>query len=166
MFEQYGPRVPAVVISPWIPKNVIDHRLYDHSSIPATLEKLFGIEPMTGRDRVANPVLPLLSLDAARDDTLTTLPSPPSSPGTDLLAMVVAPSLNYTQLTPSRPHDSVNDGSLPVIIQAAMRQDIELSPPEQRKTIIAKVAALKSRSDAAAYLAGVSAKRSAAAIEP
>ena len=25
-FEQYGPRVPAVVISPWIPKNVVDHR--------------------------------------------------------------------------------------------------------------------------------------------
>src|SRR4029077_20287583 len=32
-FEQYGPRVPAVVISPRIPQNLIDHRLYDHSSI-------------------------------------------------------------------------------------------------------------------------------------
>ena len=50
-FEQYGPRVPAVVISPWIPKNIVDHRLYDHSSIPATIEKLFGLDPMTARDR-------------------------------------------------------------------------------------------------------------------
>jgi phospholipase C len=165
-FEQYGPRVPAVVISPWIPKNVVDHRLYDHSSIPATLEKLFGIDPMTERDRAANPVLSLLSLDAARDDPPATLPSPASAPGIDMLAMVTTPSVSYTQAAPSRPSDSVNDGSLPVIIQAAMRLDIELSPPEQRDAIIAKVAALKSRSDAAAYLAGVSAKRDAVAIEP
>jgi hypothetical protein len=43
-----------------------------------------------------------------------------------------------------------------------MRQDIELSPPEQRDTIIAKVATIKTRSDAAAYLASVAAKRTAA----
>jgi hypothetical protein len=56
----------------------------------------------------------------------------------------------------------VNDGSLPVILHAAMRQDIELSSPEERNRIIAKVAALKTRSDAAAYLGGVAAKRNAA----
>ncbi len=43
-----------------------------------------------------------------------------------------------------------------------MRQDIELSSPEERNRVIAKVAALKTRSDAAAYLAGVAAKRNAA----
>jgi phospholipase C len=75
--------------------------------------------------------------------------------------MSIAPSAAYAQLTPSRPSESVNDGSLPVVIHAAMRQDIELSPPEQRETIIAKVATIKTRSDAAAYLASVSAKRSA-----
>jgi len=161
-FEQYGPRVPAVVISPWIPKNVIDHRLYDHSSIPATLEKLFGMDPLTERDRAANALLPLLSLDAARADTPTSLPSPVGSPASEMLSMTIAPSADYSQLVPSRPYDSVNDGSLPVIIHAAMRQDIELSPPEDRDRIIAKVASLKTRSDAAAYLAAVSTKRTAA----
>ena len=161
-FEQYGPRVPAVVISPWIPKNVVDHRLYDHSSIPATLEKLFGMDPLTERDRAANPLLPLLSLDAARDDTPTTLPSVAGLAAGEILAMATASSTSYSQLTPARPNDSVNDGNLPVVIQAAMRQDIELSKPEERDTIIAKVAALKTRSEAAAYLAGVSAKRRAA----
>jgi phospholipase C len=160
-FEQYGPRVPAVVISPWIPKNVVDHRLYDHSSIPATLEELFGLASMTARDSAANTVLPLLSLAAPRTDAPTTLPAPASSPAAGMLSMAIAPSAAYTQLTPSRPNDSVNDGSLPVVIHAAMRQDIELSPPEQRDTIIAKVATIKTRSDAAAYLAGVAAKRSA-----
>jgi phospholipase C len=161
-FERYGPRVPAVVISPWIPKNVVDHRLYDHSSIPATLEKLFGMNPLTARDLAANSVLPLLSLDAARDDTPSSLPLPASVPGREMLPMAIAPSETYAHLAPSRPHDSVNDGSLPVILQAAMRQDIELSPPEVRNRIIAKVAALKTRSDAATYLAGVSSKRNAA----
>jgi phospholipase C len=161
-FEQYGPRVPAVVISPWLPRNVIDHHLYDHSSIPATLEKLFGIDPLTERDRAANSVLPLLSLDAARDDAPTTLPSPASVPGGEVLSMVIAPSASHAPSVPSRPDESVNEGNLPVILQAAMRQDIELSPPEERNDIIAKVAALKTRLDAAAYLAGVASKRNAA----
>jgi phospholipase C len=157
-FEQYGPRVPAIVISPWIPKNVVDHRLYDHSSIPATIEKLFGIDPLTDRDRAANSVLPLLSLGAARDDTPTALPSPADLPGSEMLSMVIAPSASYAQSIASRPHDSVNDGNLPVILQSAMRQDIELSPPQERNSIIARVAGLKTRSDAAAYLVEVSAK--------
>jgi phospholipase C len=158
-FEQYGPRVPAVIISPWISKNTVDHRLYDHASIPATLEKLFGMDPLTERDRAANTLLPLLSLDAARDDTPATLPSPAISAASPMLAMAIAPSASYSQLTPSRPRESVNDGSLPVIIQAAMRQDMELSPPGDRGKIIARVAALKTRKDAAAYLAEVSAKK-------
>jgi phospholipase C len=161
-FERYGPRVPAVVISPWIPKNVVDHRVYDHSSVPATLEKLFGMDPLTERDRAADSLLPLFSLSAARDDTPTTLPSPASFAPSEMLSTAMVPSASYSRSAPSRPHESVNDGSLPVVIQAAMRQDIELSPPEERDRIIAKVAALKTRSDAAAYLAGVSAKRSAA----
>jgi phospholipase C len=160
-FDQYGPRVPAVIISPWIPRNTIDHRLYDHSSIPATLEKLFGMDPMTARDAAANTVLPLLSLDAARTDTPATLPSPPSSPASPMLAPMAA-AASYTLPNPTRPKDGVNDGNLPVIIQAAMRQDMELSPPTQRNVIIAKVAALKTRADAAAYLAEVAAKKNAA----
>jgi phospholipase C len=161
-FEQYGPRVPAVVISPWVTQNVVDHRLYDHSSIPKTIEKLFGIDALTDRDRAAKSVLSFLSLYAAHADTPTTLRSPANGQGDEMLSMAIAPSATYTHLAPSRPHDSVNDGNLPVILQAAMRQDIELSPPGERDSIIAQVATLKTRSDAAAYLAEVSTKRNAA----
>lgn len=157
-FQQYGPRVPAVIISPWIPKNIVDHRLYDHSSVPATLEQLFGMEPLTARDKAANTLLPLFSLDAPRTDTPATLPSPAEG----MVSMAVSPAENYSQ-APSRPDDPVNEGNLPVVIGAAMRQDLELSPPAERDKIMAKVAALKTRSDAAAYLAEVSAKRSGAA---
>lgn len=61
-FEQYGPRVPAVVVSPLIPQNTIDHRLYDHASIPAMIETVFGLSPLTARDRQANSPHQLLSL--------------------------------------------------------------------------------------------------------
>jgi phospholipase C len=161
-FERYGPRVPAIVISPWIPKNRVDHRLYDHSSIPATVEQRFGIDALTERDRAANSVLSLLSLDAAREDAPATLPSPANPPGSEMLPRVSVPAASYARSTVSRPDDSVNDGNLPVILQAAMRQDIELSPPGERDNIIARVAALKTRSDAATYLASVAAKRNAA----
>ena len=67
---------------------------------------------------------------------------------------------------PSRPRDSVNDGSLPVIVQAAMRQDMELSNPGDRSQIIARVASLKTRADAAAYFAEVVAKRRSSTQHP
>jgi phospholipase C len=65
-FGQYGPRVPAVVVSPRIPPNLIDHRTYDHASIPATVEKIFAIPPLTQRDRRALDVTSLISLPGPR----------------------------------------------------------------------------------------------------
>ena len=55
-FEQLGVRVPAVVVSPSIPQNRIDHQLYDHASIPATLQQLFGIPALTNRDAAAHDI--------------------------------------------------------------------------------------------------------------
>jgi hypothetical protein len=101
-----------------------------------------------------------------RDDTRAILPSPATSTDGGMPSVAILPSTSYFQLTPSRPNDSVNEGSLPVVIQAAMRQDIELSWPGERDRIIAKVATLKTRSDAATYLAGVAAKLSAVSDHP
>ena len=78
-FKQLGVRVPAVIVSPLIPKGTIDHNAYDHSSVPATVERCFGLSPLTRRDAVANDVLHLLSLAAPRTDTPATLPNPAQS---------------------------------------------------------------------------------------
>ena len=40
-FDQLGPRVPAIIVSPRIPRNLIDHRTYEHSSVVSTLVRLF-----------------------------------------------------------------------------------------------------------------------------
>jgi phospholipase C len=132
-FAQYGPRVPALVMSPLIPKSLIDHRLYDHTSIPATLESIFGLNPLTERDKAAKSLDKLVTLAAIRD-TPRTLPDPAVAvPGWD------------------KPAD---DGNVPGIIQAALRQHLE-SVPQNREAIIARVKAIKTRSDAKQYLEDV-----------
>ena len=66
-FDVYGVRVPAIVVSPWVARGCIDHTLYDHSSVLATLARLFKLKPLTDRDRHANDLLPLLT-DTCRTD--------------------------------------------------------------------------------------------------
>ncbi|CAB3768166.1 alkaline phosphatase family protein [Paraburkholderia humisilvae] len=66
-FDVYGVRVPAIVVSPWVARGVVDHTVYDHSSVLATLERLFDIAPLTERDRRANDLLPLLTATCRTD---------------------------------------------------------------------------------------------------
>jgi phospholipase C len=151
-FEQYGPRVPGIVISPLIPRNLIDHRLYDHSSIPATIEEIFGLSTMTNRDGAANRLTALATLAAPRPDAPATLPSPADS-GAGLahaLAMFQTPAAEA--LSVSRPADTVNQGSLPAILQSALHQDLAVSPPEQRAAILKRAGSIKTREQARAYM--------------
>ncbi len=56
-FSMLGPRVPALLISPRIPRGTIDtDTTYDHASIVSTARALFAPrqEPLTNRDRDAN----------------------------------------------------------------------------------------------------------------
>ena len=89
-FDRLGVRVPAVVISPRIPKNVVDGTIYDHSSLLATVEAIFGLKPLTRRDAAATNLLNLLSLSTSRTDAPTDIGQPAVSgitcdddPGTD-----------------------------------------------------------------------------------
>jgi phospholipase C len=75
-FKQLGVRVPAIIISPLIPRGTIDHTEYDHTSVLATLEHIFGLQALTARDLHANPLNHLLSLATPRSDAPLTLPDP------------------------------------------------------------------------------------------
>jgi phospholipase C len=45
-FDRLGVRVPAILISPWVPKNTVVDRVFDHASIPATINQFFiGNDP-------------------------------------------------------------------------------------------------------------------------
>jgi len=80
-FDRLGVRVPAILISPWIPRNTVVDRVFDHASIPATLTKVFRIGGAAQSPREINadvfiepnaaPVdaaRNLLSLDTMRND--------------------------------------------------------------------------------------------------
>jgi hypothetical protein len=81
-FDRLGVRVPAVLVSPWIPRGTVVNRVFDHASIPATVTKFFLGDYAAARSpRELNadvfiepnvaPVDPnrnLLSLGVMRDD--------------------------------------------------------------------------------------------------
>ena len=66
-FSVYGVRVPAIVASPWIARGKVDHTLYDHGSVLATIEKLFDVQPLTDRERKANDLLSLIGAQCRTD---------------------------------------------------------------------------------------------------
>ncbi len=163
-FQQYGPRVPAVAISPLIPRNLIDHRLYDHASIPATLEACFGLNPMTQRDARANNLTRLLSLPSPRGDAPKVLPAPAQSGLTgcdpvsfDRRVAAAAPAdKEVAQVT--RPLDSIDEKNLPGFLFVVLRSDLALSPRAERPAIMARFSAIKTRADMATYVSEVRAK--------
>jgi phospholipase C len=80
-FDRLGVRVPAILISPWIPKGTVVDRVFDHASIPATVTKFFlgDYEPRSPRETSADvfiepssgavdPGRNLLSLGTMRTD--------------------------------------------------------------------------------------------------
>jgi len=152
-FTHFGPRVPAVVISPLVPRNLIDHRIYDHSSIPATIERTFKLPALTRRDAVANGLNALVTLKTARTDTPVTLPSPAVEAMTRLMAHPVVGAHPV-----ARPEASVNEGNLPAILASAMRRDILTAKPEQRQAIIARVKSIQTRGEARQYMKEVKEK--------
>ena len=89
-FDSLGVRVPMIAISPWIKKGLVYHRPqhgpfptseFEHSSIPATIKKLFNLPHfLTKRDAWAGTLDELWTGDNAlneiRDDCPRFLPRP------------------------------------------------------------------------------------------
>ncbi len=68
-FQRLGVRVPAIIVSPWVARGRVDHTLYDHTSVAATVKALFGLPRfLTKRDAVANCFDHLLDLAKPRTD--------------------------------------------------------------------------------------------------
>lgn len=76
-FGQLGFRVPSVVLSPWSRRGFVSSTLYEHSSVPAFIEWLFGLEPLTIRDAQANYFLDTFDVDRIRRNDPRPMPSLP-----------------------------------------------------------------------------------------
>lgn len=146
-FQQYGVRVPAIVVSAYTP-HTIDHTLYDHSSIPATLETMYKMTPLTQRDGKANNITSLASLKTARTDTPATLPNVAK------LTTEEEAALRAAQPVPDM-LASVDSGNLPGFLQVVAKAEIERQAPENlaaRAAIMARFATIKTRADAKVYI--------------
>jgi phospholipase C len=80
-FARSGYRVPAILVSPWVEPGSVYNDEYRHTSLIATLRKVWGLgEAFTQRDASARTFDHLLSRDTPRDPKdwtrLTALPVP------------------------------------------------------------------------------------------
>jgi phospholipase C len=80
-FDRSGYRVPAILVSPWIPQGSVFNDEYRHTSLIATLRKVWNLgEPLTQRDASARTFDNLFTLDKSRNPetwaTITALPVP------------------------------------------------------------------------------------------
>jgi len=57
-----GPRVPALVISPWARRGFIEHRTLEFSSVLRTIEEVFGLRTLGPRDSHGTDMLDTLNL--------------------------------------------------------------------------------------------------------
>lgn len=86
-----GPRIPAVLVSARMTRSGVDHTQYDTTSILATLNKAFGLAPLSARDASVNPLDNAIltgGLPVPPDPTPTPppAPTPPPTPNAPTLA--------------------------------------------------------------------------------
>jgi len=150
-FTKYGVRVPALIISPYTTGGVVDSTTYDHTSVLATLEFLFGLDPLTDRDKKANTFEHLISA-TPNLNTSTRLPRP------------AVPAARRPTLTPqqraAREAEPVPDGStLSGFLGLALKADSKLSrTKEERMAAVAKFKSIRTRGEARYYLREVMAR--------
>lgn len=154
LFDQLGVRVPAVIISPWIQPQV-DHTVYDHTSVLRTVEKLYGLNPLTERDKKANDVLHLVG-DVLRTNCPTQLSRPAPEPVRPPITAAQQMVLDQQPLPPAGNHYG--------FLAIAVKTDMELAEgnPAEQAAILAKAQAIKTRGEARAYLQSVVKKVDAA----
>src|SRR5262245_59952938 len=80
-FDQYGVRVPAVVVSPYAKSHFVSHVVHDHTSILRFIEYRFGMPSLTARDAAADPMLEFFDFSAPTFATLPSLPAAVIDPG-------------------------------------------------------------------------------------
>lgn len=58
VIDRWGPgtRIPAIIISPFAKKGYVDHTQYETVSILSFIEKRWDLQPLTDRDKNANPL--------------------------------------------------------------------------------------------------------------
>ncbi len=125
-FNRLGCRVPAVLVSPWLAAGHVENRRLQHTSVLATVRKMWGLrpQPLTAREGQAASFDDLfLTLSQPRQDCPTKLERP-ALPATSLSAALDQP-LSPVQLevfAQVNHLDGHEDSGKPAPIPATQRQ--------------------------------------------
>jgi phospholipase C len=62
-YSNYGPRVPAIIVSPYSRPGGVTNETHDHTSVLATIESKWNLPALTNRDANAATVMDFLDLN-------------------------------------------------------------------------------------------------------
>ena len=80
-YDMYGPRVPAIVVSPYSKPGGVTNVVHDHTSVLATIEAKWNLPALTLRDANAADVMDFLDPSDAALLHPPFIASPPRPPG-------------------------------------------------------------------------------------
>jgi phospholipase C len=99
-FGWFGVRVPAVIVSPYVRAGSVirppGSTPFDHTSIIATLRKMFGFAPLTARDAAAPDLLAAVGGEPANDGPVSII-APAVAPAPEQVARAAAKPPNSMQ---------------------------------------------------------------------
>jgi phospholipase C len=154
-FQRLGVRVPAVLVSPFIPRGTIIHdKVFDHTSVIATARKLFIPEWerffLTERDRHAETFEDCVTLANPRTDKVK---FPKQAPEPKSPAMMAVASIAEAESAPeAREPKELNDFQQAMVVQAWLAES-KLVPAHP--TTSTPVSSITDEHLAANYLAAV-----------
>ncbi len=150
-FSVLGVRVPAVIVSPQI-ANLIDHTLYDHTTILKTVEDLFGLPNLTQRDLNANSLRQLIT-GIPRADCIGPVDMPAGPPQ-------AARQISQEEMDANDAAPLPESGNLHGFLQMAAAAELELSGggEEAKNAIAFKLQSIKTQGDAKLYMGSVAQK--------
>jgi phospholipase C len=79
IFNQFGMRVPLMVVSPWTGPNMVSHIPRDHTSILKLIETRFSLPPLTSRDAAADNMSEFFNFSSPPYMTPPTLATQPTN---------------------------------------------------------------------------------------
>jgi phospholipase C len=80
-YDMYGPRVPAIVVSPYSKPGGVTDQIYDHTSVLATIEHKWNLPALTARDANADTIMDFLDPANAALLDPPVIDAPPRPPG-------------------------------------------------------------------------------------
>jgi hypothetical protein len=150
-------RVPGIVISAYTAKGTIigadsadASTIFDHSSVLATAEKLFGLKSLTKRDAAANTLEVAINSSTPRlspADALTQLP--PTAPDT-----AVAAAVHAAQVVAAAPKAALSTNQK-AMADLALACELQITDPKLHPALISNHRKIVEQKDAADYIQSV-----------